>query len=294
MKHPCDPAQLPGLLPAHHDCYLKRTCGGRLFNFRGVNARSLRYFNFCVCTFLCRVQVRWIIINEQTKRKKFAPIGQVHESPRSWRHVTAGVCVRLLVGDYWRETHELFLFAFRGDEGVLWTVWLSEEVSSTICKLSSHSDRTDRLTVDTPPSVMNWSMLSVICGVCTDSKDGYNWNVSNLEWLLMRNTFHHRCQFSSSFLLTPPLCFRLVARRCWRCCRSEVCLIVSFVLHQDKETGFHRGFCWVGFTSEEGLNNALQKEPHVLEGAKVRGKWCQWSGKALWVLESSLTHCSRG
>lgn len=39
---------------------------------------------------------------------------------------------------------------------------------------------------------------------------------------------------------------------------------------QDKETGFHRGFCWIGFSSEEGLNNALQKDPHVLEGAKVR------------------------
>uniref|UniRef100_A0A3B4A8F3 RRM domain-containing protein n=1 Tax=Periophthalmus magnuspinnatus TaxID=409849 RepID=A0A3B4A8F3_9GOBI len=38
----------------------------------------------------------------------------------------------------------------------------------------------------------------------------------------------------------------------------------------DKETGFHRGFCWVGFSSEEGLNNALQKEPHIIEGTKVR------------------------
>lgn len=40
-------------------------------------------------------------------------------------------------------------------------------------------------------------------------------------------------------------------------------------LFQDKDTGFHRGFCWVGFTTEEGLNNALQKDPHMLEGAKV-------------------------
>ncbi|XP_061667898.1 SRA stem-loop-interacting RNA-binding protein, mitochondrial [Syngnathoides biaculeatus] len=38
----------------------------------------------------------------------------------------------------------------------------------------------------------------------------------------------------------------------------------------DKETGFHRGFCWVGFTTEEGLNNALQKELHLLEGAKLQ------------------------
>ncbi|XP_077443964.1 SRA stem-loop-interacting RNA-binding protein, mitochondrial [Stigmatopora argus] len=38
----------------------------------------------------------------------------------------------------------------------------------------------------------------------------------------------------------------------------------------DKETGFHRGFGWVGFNSEEGLNNALQKDPHILEGAKLQ------------------------
>lgn len=72
-----------------------------------------------------------------------------------------------------------------------------------------------------------------------------------------------------------------------------VCLTVCCVLHQDKETGFHRGFCWIGFTTEEGLNNALQKDPHVLEGAKVKVKWSQSSGKVLWVLESSLTQHSR-
>ncbi|XP_039993821.1 SRA stem-loop-interacting RNA-binding protein, mitochondrial [Xiphias gladius] len=38
----------------------------------------------------------------------------------------------------------------------------------------------------------------------------------------------------------------------------------------DKERGFHRGFCWIGFSTEEGLNNALQKDPHVLEGAKLQ------------------------
>ncbi|CAL1575161.1 unnamed protein product [Knipowitschia caucasica] len=38
----------------------------------------------------------------------------------------------------------------------------------------------------------------------------------------------------------------------------------------DRETGFHRGFCWVGFSSEEGLNNALQKESHIIEGTKVQ------------------------
>nr|ACM09400.1 SRA stem-loop-interacting RNA-binding protein, mitochondrial precursor [Salmo salar] len=38
----------------------------------------------------------------------------------------------------------------------------------------------------------------------------------------------------------------------------------------DKETGFHRGFCWIGYMSEEGLNNALQKDPHVLEGSTLQ------------------------
>ncbi|XP_039390761.1 SRA stem-loop-interacting RNA-binding protein, mitochondrial [Mauremys reevesii] len=38
----------------------------------------------------------------------------------------------------------------------------------------------------------------------------------------------------------------------------------------DKETGFHKGFCWVGFSSEEGLRNALQKESHILDGIKFQ------------------------
>ncbi|XP_029568662.1 SRA stem-loop-interacting RNA-binding protein, mitochondrial [Salmo trutta] len=38
----------------------------------------------------------------------------------------------------------------------------------------------------------------------------------------------------------------------------------------DKETGFHKGFCWIGYTSEEGLHNALQKDQHMLEGATLQ------------------------
>ncbi|XP_029316975.1 SRA stem-loop-interacting RNA-binding protein, mitochondrial [Cottoperca gobio] len=38
----------------------------------------------------------------------------------------------------------------------------------------------------------------------------------------------------------------------------------------NKDTGFHKGFCWITFTSEEGLRNALQKDPHILEGAKFQ------------------------
>ncbi|XP_056623998.1 SRA stem-loop-interacting RNA-binding protein, mitochondrial [Triplophysa dalaica] len=42
------------------------------------------------------------------------------------------------------------------------------------------------------------------------------------------------------------------------------------LLPLDKETGFHRGFCWIGFNTEEGLQNALQKDPHIIEGAKLQ------------------------
>ncbi|XP_071402945.1 SRA stem-loop-interacting RNA-binding protein, mitochondrial [Centroberyx affinis] len=47
-------------------------------------------------------------------------------------------------------------------------------------------------------------------------------------------------------------------------------LVKKCVLPFDKDTGFHRGFCWIGYSTEEGLNNALQKDPHVLEGARLQ------------------------
>ncbi|XP_043840121.1 SRA stem-loop-interacting RNA-binding protein, mitochondrial [Dromiciops gliroides] len=37
----------------------------------------------------------------------------------------------------------------------------------------------------------------------------------------------------------------------------------------EKETGFHKGFCWVGFSSEEELQRALHQESHVIDGVKV-------------------------
>ncbi|XP_068608340.1 SRA stem-loop-interacting RNA-binding protein, mitochondrial [Brachionichthys hirsutus] len=37
----------------------------------------------------------------------------------------------------------------------------------------------------------------------------------------------------------------------------------------NKETGFHKGFCWIGFRSEEGVKNALEKDSHQLEGATM-------------------------
>ncbi|OXB65620.1 UNVERIFIED_CONTAM: hypothetical protein H355_002192 [Colinus virginianus] len=37
----------------------------------------------------------------------------------------------------------------------------------------------------------------------------------------------------------------------------------------DKNTGFHKRYCWIKFSSREEAQNALQKDSHVLEGAKV-------------------------
>ncbi|XP_075470764.1 SRA stem-loop-interacting RNA-binding protein, mitochondrial [Ascaphus truei] len=51
---------------------------------------------------------------------------------------------------------------------------------------------------------------------------------------------------------------------------SQFGTIKKCLLPFDKETGFHRGFCWVAFSSEEGLLNALQKDMHLLEGAKLQ------------------------
>ncbi|XP_061756338.1 SRA stem-loop-interacting RNA-binding protein, mitochondrial [Nerophis ophidion] len=46
--------------------------------------------------------------------------------------------------------------------------------------------------------------------------------------------------------------------------------IKNCALPFDRDTGFHKRFCRVGFSSEEELNNALQKEPHILEGSKLQ------------------------
>ncbi|XP_069321272.1 SRA stem-loop-interacting RNA-binding protein, mitochondrial [Eulemur rufifrons] len=37
----------------------------------------------------------------------------------------------------------------------------------------------------------------------------------------------------------------------------------------DKETGFHKGFGWVQFSTEEELQNALQQENHFIDGVKL-------------------------
>ncbi|XP_067388841.1 SRA stem-loop-interacting RNA-binding protein, mitochondrial [Emydura macquarii macquarii] len=44
-------------------------------------------------------------------------------------------------------------------------------------------------------------------------------------------------------------------RRCW--------------MPFNKETGFHKGFSLIGFSSKEGLDNALQKSSHIIEGVQI-------------------------
>ncbi|XP_041431148.1 uncharacterized protein LOC121397767 [Xenopus laevis] len=50
---------------------------------------------------------------------------------------------------------------------------------------------------------------------------------------------------------------------------SQYGVVKRCLLAFDK-TGFHRGYCWVGFASEEGLQNTLQKDAHQLEGSKLQ------------------------
>ncbi|NXG47317.1 SLIRP protein, partial [Psilopogon haemacephalus] len=37
----------------------------------------------------------------------------------------------------------------------------------------------------------------------------------------------------------------------------------------DKETGFHRRYCWLKFSTTQDVQNVFQKDSHILEGAKV-------------------------
>ncbi|XP_078516103.1 SRA stem-loop-interacting RNA-binding protein, mitochondrial isoform X2 [Lissotriton helveticus] len=51
---------------------------------------------------------------------------------------------------------------------------------------------------------------------------------------------------------------------------SQFGTVKKCLLPFDKETGFHRGIGWIRFASEEGLQNALQKESHIIEGSKLQ------------------------
>ncbi|MEE6526271.1 hypothetical protein FKM82_026808, partial [Ascaphus truei] len=81
---------------------------------------------------------------------------------------------------------------------------------------------------------------------------------------------------------------------------SQFGTIKKCLLPFDKETGFHRGFCWVAFSSEEGLLNALQKDMHLLEGAKVKAAWDTleerpWAQNSVFhQLVSATLGCSKG
>ncbi|NXO57829.1 SLIRP protein, partial [Aramus guarauna] len=37
----------------------------------------------------------------------------------------------------------------------------------------------------------------------------------------------------------------------------------------DKDTGFHRRYCWIKFSTQEDVRNVFQKDFHILEGAKL-------------------------
>ncbi|NXX42956.1 SLIRP protein, partial [Tricholaema leucomelas] len=37
----------------------------------------------------------------------------------------------------------------------------------------------------------------------------------------------------------------------------------------DRDTGFHRRYCWIKFSNARDVQNVFQKDSHVLEGAKV-------------------------
>ncbi|XP_063295743.1 SRA stem-loop-interacting RNA-binding protein, mitochondrial [Pelobates fuscus] len=51
---------------------------------------------------------------------------------------------------------------------------------------------------------------------------------------------------------------------------SQFGTIKKCLLPFDKETGFHKGYSWVTFAAEEGLQNTLQKDTHLIEGAKLQ------------------------
>ncbi|XP_009644870.2 SRA stem-loop-interacting RNA-binding protein, mitochondrial, partial [Egretta garzetta] len=37
----------------------------------------------------------------------------------------------------------------------------------------------------------------------------------------------------------------------------------------DKDTGFHKRYCWIKFSTPQDVQNVFQKDSHILEGAKL-------------------------
>uniref|UniRef100_S4RYJ3 SRA stem-loop interacting RNA binding protein n=1 Tax=Petromyzon marinus TaxID=7757 RepID=S4RYJ3_PETMA len=50
---------------------------------------------------------------------------------------------------------------------------------------------------------------------------------------------------------------------------SQFGAIKKCYLPFNKDTGFHKGTCWISFISENSFRNALQREEHVIEGVKL-------------------------
>ncbi|NWS21366.1 SLIRP protein, partial [Pachyramphus minor] len=37
----------------------------------------------------------------------------------------------------------------------------------------------------------------------------------------------------------------------------------------DRDTGFHKRYCWIKFSTPEDVQNVLKKDSHILEGSKL-------------------------
>uniref|UniRef100_H0ZQ18 SRA stem-loop interacting RNA binding protein n=1 Tax=Taeniopygia guttata TaxID=59729 RepID=H0ZQ18_TAEGU len=53
---------------------------------------------------------------------------------------------------------------------------------------------------------------------------------------------------------------------------SQFGLVQRCQLPFDRDTGFHRRYCWIKFSTPEEVQNVLQKEFHILEGSKLAVK----------------------
>ncbi|XP_068048833.1 SRA stem-loop-interacting RNA-binding protein, mitochondrial isoform X1 [Anomalospiza imberbis] len=50
---------------------------------------------------------------------------------------------------------------------------------------------------------------------------------------------------------------------------SQFGLVQRCQLPFDRDTGFHRRYCWIKFSTAEEVQNVLQKDSHILEGSKL-------------------------
>ncbi|XP_063255150.1 SRA stem-loop-interacting RNA-binding protein, mitochondrial [Prinia subflava] len=50
---------------------------------------------------------------------------------------------------------------------------------------------------------------------------------------------------------------------------SQFGLVQRCQLPFDRDTGFHRRYCWIKFSAPEEVQNVLQKDSHILEGSKL-------------------------